>query len=68
MRLPGALAGRAERLWQDADRDYRAALLDALPHDPTARLLDVGSHDGSWTDLVARRLGVPPAQVAVIVT
>ncbi|HZC29702.1 MAG TPA: methyltransferase domain-containing protein [Gaiellaceae bacterium] len=52
------------RLWSDAEAAYRAKILAALEPQPGARLLDVGCDDGAWTDVVRRRLAVPPVQVA----
>lgn len=53
-----------ERLWADADSAYRAKILDTLPVDRSASLLDVGCDDGAWTDVVRRKVGVPSTQVA----
>lgn len=59
-----ALLSRAmERLWSDAESDYRARLLEALPRDPSLRLLDLGCDDGSWTDALRRAMGIPAANV-----
>jgi SAM-dependent methyltransferase len=52
-----------ERLWADADSVFRTRILEALPADPSAVLLDVGCEDGSWTERVRRRLGIPHEQV-----
>jgi SAM-dependent methyltransferase len=51
-------------LWSDAEATYRAKILDMLEPQPGARLLDVGCDDGAWTEIVRRKLGVRPAQVA----
>ena len=53
-----------ERLWRDAEAAYRAKILDALGSQPAARLLDVGCDDGGWTEVVRRRLAVPPDRVS----
>jgi SAM-dependent methyltransferase len=55
-----------EALFKQVDADYRSKLLDVLPHEPTARLLDVGCDDGGWTAQLAERIGIPPAQVSGI--
>jgi len=55
-----------EALFKEVDADYRRKLLDVLPHQPTARLLDVGCDDGAWTAELATRIGIPPAQVGGI--
>lgn len=52
-----------ERLWAGAESAYRAKILDALPVDPSALLLDVGCEDGAWTNEVRGKLAIPPAQV-----
>jgi SAM-dependent methyltransferase len=52
-----------ERLWADAEVAYRAKILDSLRQDRSAVLLDVGCDDGSWTDEVRGRIGIPPEQV-----
>jgi SAM-dependent methyltransferase len=52
-----------ERLWADAEAAYRRKILEALPDDPRAMLLDVGCDDGFWTEELRRRLGAPPQQV-----
>ena len=52
-----------ERLWADAEAAYRTKILEALPSDPSASLLDVGCDDGAWTEELRRRLGIPPQQV-----
>jgi uncharacterized membrane protein YkvA (DUF1232 family)/trans-aconitate methyltransferase len=53
-----------ERLWSDAETAYRSKILDALTPQPSARLLDVGCDDGAWTEVVRRKLAVPPNQVS----
>jgi uncharacterized membrane protein YkvA (DUF1232 family) len=53
-----------QRLWSDAEAAYRRQILDALEPQPRARLLDLGCDDGAWTDVVRRRLSVPPGHVA----
>jgi SAM-dependent methyltransferase len=52
-----------ERLWADAEAAYRAKILDSLPQDGSVVLLDVGCDDGSWTDALRLRIGIPPEQV-----
>jgi SAM-dependent methyltransferase len=52
-----------ERLWADADSVFRTRILEALPADPSAVLLDVGCEDGSWTERVRGRLGIAHEQV-----
>jgi len=51
------------RLWDAAERDYRAQLLDALPVGFDGDLLDLGCDDGGWTEQLRLRLGVPPESV-----
>jgi SAM-dependent methyltransferase len=53
-----------QRLWSDAEADYRAKILDALEAEPAARLLDVGCDDGAWTEIVRRKLAVSPDHVS----
>jgi SAM-dependent methyltransferase len=55
-----------ERFWADAETAYRAKILDALAPDPSARLLDVGCDDGTWTSELRRKLGISPQQVSGI--
>src|SRR5262245_61637481 len=52
-----------DRLWAGAEADYRAKILDSLPRDPSALLLDLGCDDGAWTEELRRRIGVPAEQV-----
>ena len=52
-----------QHLWDGADSAFRARILATLAADPTAELLDVGCEDGSWTEQLRRRLGIPPSQV-----
>lgn len=52
----------AERAWKDAEEQYEAALLDAVPR-VNGEMLDVGCDDGTWTEEVRLRAGVEPAQV-----
>ena len=53
-------------MWEDAEAGYRLRLLESLPHDPQARMLDVGCDDGEWTSVVAERVGVAPSRVSGI--
>jgi SAM-dependent methyltransferase len=46
------------RGWANAERAYRARILESLPEDPDALLLDVGCDDGAWTESVCRRIGI----------
>jgi SAM-dependent methyltransferase len=59
----GRLAGAMQRRWTESESAYHARILDSLPEDPDALLLDVGCDDGAWTDEVRRRLGIPRQQV-----
>jgi SAM-dependent methyltransferase len=52
-----------QRLWDDAESAYRAKILGTLPPNPSAVLLDVGCHDGAWTEQLRRKVGIPPSQV-----
>jgi SAM-dependent methyltransferase len=52
-----------DRLWASAEADYRAKILDSLPRDPSAFLLDLGCDDGAWTEELRRRMGIPAEQV-----
>jgi SAM-dependent methyltransferase len=52
-----------ERRWDDAESSYHAKILDSIARDPSAFVLDVGCDDGSWTEEVRRKVGVPPEQV-----
>ena len=52
-----------DRLWADAEAAYRQEILTSLSPRGDARLLDVGCEDGSWTEAVRERLGIPPGQV-----
>jgi SAM-dependent methyltransferase len=51
-------------LWSRAEADFRAKITDALQPQTSARLLDAGCDDGAWTDVVRRKLGVPPNRVS----
>jgi len=62
--LPAPVKRRLQGIWESSDADYRAKLLDALPSGPDLRLLDVGCYDGSFTQRLADRMGIPPAQVS----
>jgi SAM-dependent methyltransferase len=57
-------SGFLERLYNEGVAEYRAAILDALPTDPAAELLDVGCDDGEWTSRLAERMGIPPGNVS----
>jgi SAM-dependent methyltransferase len=46
------------RLWEAAERDYRARLLDSMPAGFSGVLLDLGCDDGTWTEELRRRLGI----------
>lgn len=52
-----------KRLWTSAEAACRARILNALPRDPSAVLLDLGCDDGAWTEELRRRIGIPPEQV-----
>ncbi|HWJ45727.1 MAG TPA: class I SAM-dependent methyltransferase [Gaiellaceae bacterium] len=52
-----------QRLWDAAERDYRARLLSVLPTNFSGVLLDLGCDDGAWTDELRRRLQIPPEHV-----
>jgi SAM-dependent methyltransferase len=52
-----------EHLWGGAEAAYRAKLLETLPVDPSARLLDVGCDDGAWTEELRQRLTIPAGRV-----
>jgi SAM-dependent methyltransferase len=64
--LPAPVKRRLQSLWDSTDADYRGKLLDALPRGADLRLLDVGCYDGSWTQQLADRIGIPAAQVSGI--
>lgn len=51
------------RLWESAERDYRARLLQALPPSFSGVLLDLGCDDGAWTEELRRRLSISPELV-----
>ncbi len=59
----GRLSRLTDCLWAGAESAYRRRILETLPVDPAAALLDVGCEDGAWTDRVRQRVGVPPSQV-----
>lgn len=59
----GRLARAMQHRWTEAESAYRVKILDSLPEDPDALLLDVGCDDGAWTEELRRRLGVLPRQV-----
>jgi SAM-dependent methyltransferase len=52
-----------QRLWDDAEADYRSRLLVCMPRGESQRLLDVGCDDGAWTDEVRAAMGVRADQV-----
>jgi SAM-dependent methyltransferase len=52
-----------QRRWAEAEDSYHAKILESLGPDPSAVVLDVGCDDGTWTEEMRRRLGVPPQQV-----
>lgn len=71
--MPSALDATArrakqgmQRLYEAGTAEYRRQLLDALPQDPDATLLDVGCDDGEWTEEVRRRIGTAPENVSGI--
>jgi SAM-dependent methyltransferase len=52
------------RLWSDAESAYRAKILETLPSaDESIVALDIGCHDGSWTEELRRTLDVPASDV-----
>ena len=55
-----------KRLWSDAEAAYRAKILDSLNSQNADRLLDVGCDDGAWTEVVRRKLAVPPDHVSAL--
>jgi SAM-dependent methyltransferase len=52
-----------DRRWDDAEVSYHEEILESLAPNPSAMLLDVGCDDGSWTERVRRRLGIPRGHV-----
>src|SRR5947209_327665 len=64
--MTGRRARLMTRLWSDAERAYRAALLQSLPRNTSESVLDVGCDDGRWTEEVRARIGSPPALVAAL--
>jgi SAM-dependent methyltransferase len=54
------------RLWASGEAAYRSRILDALPADTAAVLLDVGCDDGAWTEQLRARLQSPPERVCGI--
>jgi SAM-dependent methyltransferase len=52
-----------EYLWNGAEEHYRTRLLETLPRDPDARVLDVGCDDGAWTERVRSQVRTEPARV-----
>jgi SAM-dependent methyltransferase len=52
-----------DRLWAAAEADYRTKILESLPRNPSAVLLDLGCDDGAWTEELRLHLGVPVEQV-----
>ena len=59
----GLVPRTTQRLWADAEVAYRRKILEALPTDAAASLLDVGCDDGAWTEELRRRLGISTAKV-----
>ena len=66
MPLPAPVKKRLQTLWESTDADYRGKVLDALPTGPDLRLLDVGCYDGSFTQELADRMGIPASQASGI--
>jgi SAM-dependent methyltransferase len=53
------------RLWSDAESAYRARILETLrAADGSVHALDVGCDDGAWTEVVRRKLAIPPQQLS----
>jgi SAM-dependent methyltransferase len=52
-----------QQRWAEAERAYHDRILESLPEDPDALLLDVGCDDGAWTETVRRRIGIRRQQV-----
>lgn len=59
----GRLARTMQQRWTEAERAYHALILDSLPEDSDALLLDVGCDDGGWSEEVRRRVGIRRQQV-----
>lgn len=66
MPVPEAAKRMMQRLWDEADADYRSQILALLPRDPSGTLLDVGCDDGAWTAQLAARAELAPDRVAGI--
>ena len=49
--------GYLERVFRATEEENRRVILDTLPARPGAALLDLGTHDGEFTERVAQRLG-----------
>jgi SAM-dependent methyltransferase len=59
----GLLARMMDRRWGEAEASYHARILDSLEPDRWANVLDAGCDDGTWTEKLRLRIGVPPHQV-----
>jgi SAM-dependent methyltransferase len=57
------LSRLTDRLWASAESAYRRKILETLPLDPSAVLLDVGCEDGAWTEQLRQVVGVPHSHV-----
>ncbi len=66
MPLPAPLKTSLQRLWDTTNDDYRRKLVDALPSGSDLRLLDVGCHDGAFTQRLAERIGTSAGRVSGI--
>jgi SAM-dependent methyltransferase len=55
-----------QRLWDDAERDYRSRLLASVPRRDNQLLLDVGCDDGAWTNELRLAMGIAPSHVVGI--
>jgi SAM-dependent methyltransferase len=66
VQLPDSLKNTLQSLWDATNEDYRRKLLAALPRGDDLRLLDVGCHDGAFTQELAEEMGTSPENVAGI--